>query len=116
MTTIQKKRGDTWKFIAWITDDNGVAVTDFTDWEIWFTFKDQSNDEVPRAQVTLSGGGIAVTNAPTGEVTATISADDTSEFPIKNFVADWRGESDTGDKKSSSTFTIQCVVDITGDV
>lgn len=116
MTVIPKKRGDTWKFIAWITDDSGVAITDFTGWEIWLTLKDQSTDEIPRAQITLSMGEIVVTDAPTGEVTGTFDADDTSEFPVKNYVADWRMESDTGIKKSSSTFTIQCVIDITGDV
>lgn len=115
MTTIEKKRGDTWKFEAWIADDDGVAITDFTGYEIWFTIKEQGTDidDDAVAQITLSGGGIVVTDAPTGKITGTVAADVTSEFSLKNHLADWQVRSDTDVIKSSSTATISCVLDIT---
>lgn len=116
MTTIQKKRGDTWKFKAWIRDDNGIAIADFSDWEIWLTIKRQDSDSDPDAvaQITLSGGGIAITNSGNAEVTGTFDAEVTSEIPVKNYVADWQARSNSGVVKSSETFTIKCVADITG--
>lgn len=109
----ERKRGDTWKFVAWIADDLGNPITDFTDWEIWLTIKRQptDEDEDAAAQVTLAAGGIVIADAGTGKVLATVT--DTQDVSLGNYVVDWQFKDDSGSIQSSSTQTIKVVADIT---
>lgn len=115
MTTIEKKRGDTWKFFCYVADDDGVAITDFTGFEAWLTIKAQHTDIDDDAiiQVTLSGGGIVVADAPTGKLEATITGTDTDSFAIKSYVADFQVKDADDIIASASSITIKVLPDIT---
>lgn len=115
MTTIEKKRGDTWKFICYVADDEGVAITDFTGFEAWLTVKEQHADLDAAAiiQVTLAGGGIVVADAPTGKLMATIPGTDTDSIVPKNYIADFQVKDADDVIASASLITIKVLPDIT---
>lgn len=112
MTTRTRKKGATWKMRAIIRIE-GVPVTDFTGYDISMALKNQLEDEEPVAFIEL-GDGIEVIDSGLGKIECVFTPEITSALEIRKYLADLRIENVANEVDFSSTFTIDCVQNITG--
>lgn len=103
-TSIQHKRGDTFLFEAVLRESKNGPVIDITDWTLESMVRDADSVLIAELDVT-------VTDAAQGEYT--VSADDTSDWPVGLAYWDIQYTDDAGVIRSTDTIALAIIQDIT---
>ena len=102
---IEHKRGDTYKIAVVLTESDGTTPIDMTGWTV--------RSQVRRRKTLISTLDVTYDDRVNGEFT--LSLDDTTDWPVCELSSDIEYTDGNDDVKSSETYTISIIGDITYD-
>jgi len=102
---IEHKRGDTYRIDVVLTESDGSTPIDMTGWTV--------RSHVRRYKTLISNLNVIYDDRINGEFT--LSIDDTTDWPICKLSSDIEYTDENDDVRSSETYTISVIGDITYD-